>query len=167
MTPRLAHLLVALILLAVSGLLTLAQHEPISPPLPPPVGPPTEEDLIEEREKEEKEEREREAQEPEDREPFLPSHDGEWGLPREFLDELAARAVEYRNYALSFTCSEDVRTADYDASGEASAGDGSPETPVRQLLDEARARQGPPQAPSDRGFDWSDHPETQMRSVRS
>jgi hypothetical protein len=81
----------------------------VAPPLPPPPPLPSEE-----------EEKTPEGdEEEEDEQPFIPESEGPWGLPEEFLDELAARARAYREYALSFSCTENVRSADYDAYGEA------------------------------------------------
>jgi hypothetical protein len=91
-----------------SGLTVVAQHEPVAPPLPPPPPPPSEEEKTAEDEEEEEPEK-----------PFIPESEEPWGLTEEFLDELAARARAYREYALSFSCTENVRSADYNAYGEA------------------------------------------------
>ena len=87
--------------------------DPLWPPLPPP--PPS---LQEE---EESEETKGEAQDEEARAygDFLPDSENEWGLPEDLREKLAARAVDYRTYALRFICDETVRTANYDGSGEA------------------------------------------------
>jgi hypothetical protein len=50
---------------------------------------------------------------------FIPDSDAEWGLPDDLRERLAARAEDYATYALRFVCDETVRTADYNASGEA------------------------------------------------
>ncbi len=94
-----------------------AQHEPVSPP-PPPPPPEAIKDIEEQEKREQGEDPEEDRQEPEPEEPFIPDSDGEWGLTPEFLEMLARKASAYRDYALSFTCTETVRTADYDQ-GEA------------------------------------------------
>ncbi len=49
---------------------------------------------------------------------FLPDSKAPWGLPDALLGKLAERAVDYRRTVKSFTCTETVRSADYDE-GEA------------------------------------------------
>ncbi len=48
-----------------------------------------------------------------------PEVDPPWSLPQEMLDALARQAGLYREYALWFFCTEDVRVAHYDALAEA------------------------------------------------
>ena len=117
MTRNLGPIALPVIALAVLGLPAAAQHEPVEPP-PPPPPPAAVEDLDEQEKREQGKETEPERHEQEPETPFIPENDGEWGLDDEFLEMLAQKATAYRDYALSFTCTEIVRTADYDR-GEA------------------------------------------------
>jgi hypothetical protein len=88
--------------------------DPILPPLPPP--PPPVDETERAKEKDDDEEG-RETKAPYG--DFIPDSDKEWGLPDDLREKLASRAVDYATYALRFVCDETVRTADYNASGEA------------------------------------------------
>lgn len=81
-----------------------------SPGVPPPIPGTTPRPEPTEREKEEEIPPEAPA-EPESEEP--------WGIEDELKDRLGRQAERYREYALRFTCTETVRSAKYDGSGEA------------------------------------------------
>lgn len=87
----------------------LAQSPGSPPPIPMPAPRPPES------------EREKEEEVPLEEPPIDEGSDEPWGIEENLQLRLKGQAERYREYALRFTCTETVRSAKYDGSGEATS----------------------------------------------
>lgn len=95
--------------------------------------------------------------------------EGPWGLPKDMLDALAKQALQYRDYAVRFTCNEDARVAHYDESAEATSEktrryayllerdeNGSNLKEIREILKKPTKKKDEESAPSSSGRESDD-----------